>query len=66
VERGRTGRARLEVGGKYGRDIVFRGNRRYLPARTSSARLRQAVRFVCFGHYVHPANFVCIKCPSAA
>jgi len=33
VEGGRTGRARLEIGGKYGRDIVFRGNRRFLPAR---------------------------------
>ena len=25
-------RAKLEIGGKYGRDIVFKGNRRFLPA----------------------------------
>ena len=30
---GRSARAKLEVGGKYGRDIIFRGNKRFLPAR---------------------------------
>jgi len=33
VEQRRRVQVRLEVGGKYGRDIVFRGNQKFLPAR---------------------------------